>query len=242
MLAVAEHIHAATAHRLPLRDRALREDRRRTRIHDRGCRIAGCAPGLRPPARAGRGRRGRASRRRRAGRAGGRRLVVERTGAACAGDEDGAACGFARRGAARLRRPCAPRGRDAGVDGGAPHARGDAPVDGPRPGDGHLAPRVRRGVRGVRPRLRLPGPRVGEPAEHAHQPALRRRCRVRAPARGDAARAAAAAGAGGEQPDARRADHRPGRHAPRGLSHEQPRGAERGGAGDPGARLHARGV
>ena len=81
--------------------------------------------------------------------------------------------------------------------------------------DAPLAARRQRDLRGVRPHLRLPRPRLVEPAEHAHQPAVRRRRGVRPAARGDPARAADAAGARRELAVSRRPRDRTARRAPR---------------------------
>ena len=78
-----------------------------------------------------------------------------------------------------------------------------------------------RDLRGLRPHLRLQGPRLGQSAEHAHQPAVPRRRGVRPAARRDPVPAADPAGPRRELADHRRRAERrprqPARRLPRQL-------------------------
>ncbi len=118
-----------------------------------------------------------------------------------------------------IRRQREARERQARPRGFAAHADGDAPVDGPERGRA-VAARHARHLRHVRPDLLVQGPRLGQPAEHADQPAVRRRRGVRAAACRDSFPAADPAGSRGELADRRRRAQRHSRQPPGRLSQQ----------------------
>ena len=117
-------------------------------------------------------------------------------------------------------------------------AHGRASLHGPLHGDRDLAPRAQRSVRPVQPHLRLPGPRLEQPPEHAPEPAVPGRRRVRAPACGPAGAAAADPGHFRQLPPAGRPAHRLAGRPYAGLPAPPGAPAPADGPVDPRARLH----
>src|SRR5205085_12352914 len=110
--------------------------------------------------------------------------------------------------------------RAAGTAECAADARRHASVDGSANPNRAVDLRCGRYLCGIRPHLRLPTARLGEPAEHAHQPAVRGRPRARPPACRGPCDAATDPGARRELADRGRAPAALARLPSRGLSYE----------------------